>query len=359
MKIKFLILSILTSIIFFNCKPSSKSATLSPEEINKAYEKIENDSVKTFYNFLFDLTKKEYLYKNEINIDSAITITKKELAQAKTFDDALKQLPNYFDAINCNHCSLFYGRREIYPNIGAPSDSLFSKGLKDKFKTMVDFEAKVLDNKYGYISIPPVFFQSFVNEEKLNKVSAEFYNKINEIKSKNNINGWIVDLRLNQGGIPYPMILSMYDFLGDAMVFQYLDDKKSSISQVQLEKGKLIDEKGLVAKIEPKGKMLTDVKVAVLTSPATASAGEIVAICFKGRPNTTFIGENSTGLTTVNSEVIMPYNGNLAFTVGYDADRNGKTYKFIKPDIEVLKQDNFKDLLQDKKVQKAIEFFNE
>lgn len=356
MKTKYVIALFLISAMLINCKQKTKP--LSPKEINQAYEKIENDSVKTFYNYLFNLTQTEYLYRNEINIDSAIIVTKKSLIEAKTFEDALNQLPNYFDAINCNHCSLFYGRRTIYPNIGEPSDSLFSEGLKEKFQTMLGFEAKVLDNKYGYILVPPVIFNSFINEEKLSRVSSEFYNKINTIKSKSNIKGWIVDLRLNQGGIPYPMILSMYDFLGDTMVFQYLDDKKNTMSQVKLEKGKIIDEKGIVASVEPKGKMLTDAKVAVLTSSATASAGEIVAICFKGRPNTTFIGENTTGLTTVNSEVMTPFNGNLAFTVGYDADRNGKTYEVIKPDVEVLKQDHFKDLLQDKKVQKAIEFFN-
>lgn len=356
MKVKYIMALALASILFISCKQNNK--TSSTEDIHKSYEKIENDSIKTFYNFLFDLTKKEYLYRNEINVDSAITVTKKSLAEAKTFKDALRQLPNYFDAINCNHCSLFYERRTIYPNIGAPSDSLFSKGLKDRFKTMIEFETKVLDNKYGYILVPPVIFNSFINEEKLSSVSSKFYNKINDIKSKNDIKGWIIDVRLNQGGIPYPMILSMYDFLGDIMVFQYLDDKKNIMSQVHLEKGKITDEHGVVASIEPKGKMLTDAKVAVLTSPATSSAGEILAICFKGRKNTTFIGENTIGLTTVNSEVMTPFNGNLAFTVGHDADRNGNTYTVVKPDVEVLKQDNFNDLLQDKKVQKAIEFFN-
>lgn len=356
MKTKYIIVLALASVLFISCKENNK--TSSTEDIHKSYEKIENDSIKTFYNFLFDLTKNEYLYRNEINVDSAIAVTKKVLLEAKTFNDALRQLPNYFDAINCNHCSLFYGRRDIYPNIGAPSDEAFSESLKQKSKTMLDFEAKVVDDKYGYVLVPPVLFNSFVNEEKLSNVSTEFYNKINEIKSKNNIQGWIIDLRLNQGGIPYPMILSMYDFLGDNMVFQYLDDKKNIMSQIRLAKGKIIDEKGVVARIEPKGKMLTDAKVAVLISPATASAGEIVSLCFKGRKNTIFIGENTTGLTTVNSEVMTPFNGNLAFTVGHDADRNGNTYTVVKPDVEVLKQDNFNNLLQDKKVQKAIEYFN-
>lgn len=351
---KKIILLTLAISIFSNCKKKEET----PKSINNAYEKITNDSIKVFYNDIFNLTKTEYLYRNTINIDSAITVTKKALTKATTFNDALKQLPYYFDAINCSHCSLFYENREIYPNIGEPSDSLFSQELKDKFRTMLDFETKILDGKYGYISVPPLVVNSF-DMKTLNKISSEFYNKINTLKSNTNIKGWIIDLRVNQGGTPYPMILCLYDFLGDAMVFQYLDDKKNSMSQVRLEKGKLYDQPGLIASIEPKGKMLTDAKVAILTSPATASAGEIVALCFKGRKNTTFIGENTTGLTTVNSQITTPYNGSLAFTIGFDADRNGNVYEFIKPDIEIIKQDNFKDLLQDKKIQTAIEFLNE
>lgn len=358
MKTKYIIAVILISIILSSCKQSGQNVAINTEAINKAYEKIANDSIKEFYNDLFRVTKTDYLHRNEINLDSIIIMTKQALTKAKTFDDALKELPNFFDAINCGHCSLIYKDQDIYPTIDEPSDSLFSKALADRFKKFVDFEAKVLANKYGYISVPPIILNSF-DKKKLDEVSREFYDKIYEIKSKNNIKGWIIDLRLNQGGTPYPMMLCLYDFLGDNMVFQYLNEQKKTISQIRFEDGKLYDRPGVVTSIKPKGKMLTNAKVAVLISPATASAGETVAMCFKGRKNTIFIGEKTTGLTTTNAEIITPYNGNLALTMGYMADRNWKTYDVITPDIEVLKQDNFNDLLQDKKVQKAIAYLNE
>lgn len=348
-------LLILSSIWLTNCKQEHKNLT--PEEISKAYLKIQNDSIKTFYDKIFNVTKNEYIHRNTMNIDSIITVTKRALKDAKTFDDGLEQLPYFFDGLDCGHCSLIYKNRDIYPTIDEPSDSLFSQALSERFKTMVDFEAKILDNKYGYISIPPIILNSY-DKEGLDEVSQEFYDKIYAVKSKNNIKNWIIDLRLNQGGTPYPMMLSLYDFLGDKMVFQYLNDRKKTISQIRFEDGKLYDRPGVVTSIKPKGRMLTDAKVAVLISPATASAGESTALCLKGRDNTIFIGEKTTGLTTTNSEIITPYNGNLALTMGYMADRNWKTYDVITPDIEVLKQDNFNDLLQDKKVQEAIKYFN-
>ena len=98
-------------------------------------------------------------------------------------------------------------------------------------------------------------------------------------------------------------------------------------------------------------------KVAVLISGLTASSGEVTALAFKGRSNTIFIGEKTLGKTTSNMVVTLPFDARMPLSIGYDCDRNGIYYQQIIPDVVVSKQDNFDDLLQDKNIQEAIQFF--
>ena len=55
--------------------------------------------------------------------------------------------------------------------------------------------------------------------------------------------------------------------------------------------------------------------------------------------------------------VTLPFDARMPLSIGYDCDRNGIYYEQIIPDIVVSKQDNFDDLLHDKNIQEAIQFF--
>ena len=79
---------------------------------------------------------------------------------------------------------------------------------------------------------------------------------------------------------------------------------------------------------------------------------------FKGRGNTIFIGDKTFGKTTTNRIADLAFTAYMTVTVGYDCDRNGNFYEQMIPDISVVKQDNFDDLLQDKNIQEAIKFFS-
>lgn len=66
--------------------------------------------------------------------------------------------------------------------------------------------------------------------------------------------------------------------------------------------------------------------VAVLISKSTASAGEAVAIAFKGRPNVRFFGQRTTGLTTANDVFAISDGSGLFLAVMNYADRDGNRY---------------------------------
>jgi C-terminal processing protease CtpA/Prc len=81
--------------------------------------------------------------------------------------------------------------------------------------------------------------------------------------------------------------------------------------------------------------------IVVLTSRKTVSAGEIVALAFKGRPQTWLIGEPTAGLTTANATYALSDRSLLVLTICQEADHMGKICQgSIQPDqlVAVEKQ---------------------
>ncbi|WP_409476759.1 S41 family peptidase [Stenotrophomonas sp. Y-13] len=67
-------------------------------------------------------------------------------------------------------------------------------------------------------------------------------------------------------------------------------------------------------------------RVAVLVGPGTASSGEGVAIAFRARPGTRFLGQPTAGLATSNTTFPLPDGGALFLTTSAMADREGTEY---------------------------------
>src|SRR5690606_14983849 len=118
----------------------------------------------------------------------------------------------------------------------------------------------------------------------------------------------------------------------------------------KLKDGTLYLQGKFVGAVKSNCKCSNNLKVAVLLSQLTASAGEMTAIALRGRPNTIFIGEKTYGLTTGN--VVFTIDGHLlALSASLSEDRTGKIYMgAFYPDIEVVEGDNFTDLNEDVKV---------
>jgi carboxyl-terminal processing protease len=64
-------------------------------------------------------------------------------------------------------------------------------------------------------------------------------------------------------------------------------------------------------------------RIAVLMGKSTSSAGEIVALAFKGKEHVSFYGAPTAGLTTANSTYMLSDKSMLVLTVCLEADRTG------------------------------------
>ena len=315
------------------------------------------DSIKVFYGELFSALKTGYLYKKSIDWKAVESETKQNLTRYSSFKNSLGEIKILFDQIGATHCGVYDQQNKYAATTKPISKEDYSEQWGKKYGTKPGFEAKVLNGKYGYILMPAMLFFD-TSPENIHKIAQPLYDQIADIEAKHEIEGWIIDLRFNTGGNSTPMLLSLYDFLGDHEIWGSLNLHKKTENRFKLKKGKYTDYSKTVHYINPSGALLDTTKIALITGMFTASSGEVIALAFKGRPSTIFIGESTYGATTGNIFWPLPFGMTMALTTSYDSDRNGNYYEKIIPDIAVSKQDNFDDLLLDKKIQEAIKFIS-
>lgn len=323
--------------------------------INAQKIKTSQDSTKVFYDKVFKSLEVAYLHKKDFDWKKLKAETFQNLNSAKDFKSSLKEVKALFEKIGADHSKVMYQGKNYGPTVEILWENFSDQWMK-KIKAKPQFEAKVLDEKYGYILMPSISFEDF-SSENVHRIAQPLYDKVAELKTNNKLEGWIVDLRFNTGGNSAPMLLALYDLLGDNVVWGTLDGDKKVINSTQLNKGVYDQGEKKASYIKPSGELIDKSKVTVIIGGLTASSGEVTALAFKGRSNTIFIGEKTLGKTTSNMVVTLPFDARMPLSIGYDCDRNGNYYEQIIPDITVSKQDNFDDLLQDKNIQEAIQFF--
>ena len=322
---------------------------------NDLPDSTSKDSIDVFYKALFKALKVGYLHRKMVDWKRVEAETYTNLKHYNSFKASLKEITNLFDQINASHCLVYRGNDKYTGTKKTIPKDLYSAQWKNKYDSKPSFEVKVLDGKYGYILMPAmVFFDNAA--ENMHKVAQPLYDQIADVKTSHQIDGWIIDLRFNLGGNSAPMLLALYDFLGDTNIWGELNENKKSVNQYKLINGNYIQKSTTIGSIHPKGALLDQVKVALITGIFTGSSGEVTALAFKGRVNTIFIGENTAGYTTGNVSWPLPFNTVIALTTGYDSDRNGNYYPYISPDIVVSKQDNFDDLISDFNILEGIKF---
>ncbi|MFD2907206.1 S41 family peptidase [Flavobacterium ardleyense] len=326
--------------------------------LNAQKLKSSQDSIRVFYDKLFSVMEKGYLYKDKVEWSELRTKVVKDLPQYPDFKSSLKEVATIFDFAAADHCSVKYKDVSYTGNFPGPTAKDFSEQWLGKYKTKPNFEVKVLDDQFGYILMPEIIMDDF-SSKNTHSIAQPMYDSINKIKNSHQLKGWIIDLRFNTGGNCVPMLLGLYDFLGDNDIWATINLEKEVISKITLSKGKYISGSKKISYINPKGILLDTAKVAVLTNIATGSSGEVTALAFKGRANTIFIGEKTNGKTTTNRVADLAFGAYISITGGYDADRTGTFYEQIIPDITITNQDNFDDLLLDGNVQEAIKFITD
>jgi hypothetical protein len=166
---------------------------------------------------------------------------------------------------------------------------------------------------------------------------------------------YIIDLRLNAGGNMYPMIAGLSALLGNGSFVGSADAKGCVQDMTKLRNGVLKGVDGGQASVHA-GPDLSGAPVVVLTGHGTGSAGECVAVAFKGRAKTWFAGEPTAGMTTGNNgHWIIPGKVGIVIAESVLVDRKYRIYRSaLIPDEWIPNGDDFNDYDADKKIAAAI-----
>jgi len=238
--------------------------------------------------------------------------------------------------MTANERALWEGNDEVDDDEKTAADILFSKAEKK--------------GNYGYISVPGFHGDDFT----LKKAFADTLQRQLEELYASNIDGWIVDLRPNNGGNMHPMIAGLEPlFSSDTLGFLVnIHGEKEAWGRNELFKKENPES---FVEVDDPVSFEKQLPLAVLYGSATGSSGEIVIISFIGNYKTQSFGQPSFGLTTGNGEFKMPDGSYLFLASTQMVDRNGKIYsKRVTPDVVIEKDESNPNL----EVEKAIEWLN-
>ncbi len=312
-------------------------------------QSFKNDSIKSFID-----TSIELIEVNSIHTENLRDIKSELYDKSQNMNSIDEIAPLYsevFKQLNDYHGGLKYKGKTYGWNGPNPSTNTY---LKDKIKIDKRTYSKVIDKKIGYIRITGNNDFAF---KKVDSLANDIVSHINAVNS-DKIKGWIIDLRLNTGGNMYPVLLGLKEFIGENVIFGgFRDAQNKSTGNWEIKEGKLlIDGIVLDRQSDLDYPIKTDIPVIILTSCYTASAGEMTALSFIGRNNTSVVGEPTANYTTAVQGFEINENAGINLSTDYVVDRNLKVYKSnILPDFEILGGDNLEDLKKDLKIIKALE----
>jgi C-terminal processing protease CtpA/Prc len=187
------------------------------------------------------------------------------------------------------------------------------------------------NNNIGYIKIPG--FRGTGNDPS-EKFAQQIQNKIKEL-DQFTIQYWIVDLGDNTGGNVWPMLLGLSPLLREGITGYLVDADNNYFNWGYSKGGVFYNNKENMKLPNPYHLKNKIKKLAVIITRQTASAGEAIAISFKGSENSCFIGSHTWGVSTGNTGYELSDGARIYLTRTNFADRNKNIYGVsVKPDIE-------------------------
>ena len=185
---------------------------------------------------------------------------------------------------------------------------------------------------WGYLELPGLHDEP--NYDMYIRIARDF---IETVSSGSPVKGWIVDVRRNQGGNIWPMLAAVGTLLGSGTLGKFKFRDGTEARWHFADGAALMDNEVMeTLALEPEQPDYSNVPIAVIHSPMTADAGEMLVIAFKGRSKTRMFGKPTSGLPTLNTDFPLTDGAFLALTVAACADSNDNIYlDSLNPQEEV------------------------
>lgn len=316
--------------------------------LNCASVKKKNSSPRAYLNEVLAIVEQHSLMRDSINIQKLKARAYSKLKDKKSIEDCYPIVHAILKDLGDNH-SFFMPRAQV-------KDWQATSIIDDNHKLNA-FSGKRLIQNIGYIHM-----KGFHSGDSLSiqKYADSLQHLIKSI-DRENLNGWILDLRENIGGNCWPMLTGIGPLLGNGICGYFIDkdgqkdswyyhDGVSGINNVPITK----------LSTEPYELFNNSKPIAILTGYKTGSAGEVIVTAFHDKPNAKSFGTSTAGLSTGNENFKLSDGSMIFLTTAIYADRNGNAFggkiipdEFVNISYNSLGQSN------DRVIDKAIAWIYE
>lgn len=305
-------------LLVLNCQPAAAADTADLPCRQKAEKLL--DEALTFM-------QKNYYRRSQVSWPILIADAKMRLRSAGSCEEAYSTISWCFSQLNEPHSFVMAPDKAArYTNETDPLST-----PPDLSELVGEIKGEWLQDSVGYITIPWV---STTDSLICERIADSLQSVIARLDTRN-ISRWIIDLRKNSGGNCWPMLAGIGPLLGDGLYGYFVSASSGERIPITYRDGSALQGRHVLCRVSSQGyKTQRDRKsIVVLTGRRTVSAGEIVALAFRGRAQTCLIGEPTAGLTTANATYFLSDRSMLVLTVCQEADHTGRICQgSIQPD---------------------------
>jgi hypothetical protein len=259
--------------------------------------------------------KKNYYRKNEVRWDEIAGEARTRLKASNNCDEVYDIISWCFRQLNEQHSFIMppkkAGEYNYDPSL-AP--------LPPLSELVGEIRGESLNDSIAYLTVPWVSTtDSFICMQ-----IADSLQELIARLDRNGISKWIIDLRKNSGGNCWPMLAGIGPLLGDGVCGYFVNG--SERIPITYRNGAACQGKHVLCRVSKEGYRTQRERksIVVLTGRRTISAGEIVALAFKGKEQAYLLGEPTAGLTTANATYSLSDHSMLVLTVCREADHTGR-----------------------------------
>ena len=268
--------------------------------------------------------QKTYYRRSQVSWPDLTTRAHEQLRSAGSCEDAYSSISWCFKELNEHHS--FVMPPDKASRYAGDDDSEAPPQLS---QLVGEIRGEWVQDSIGYLTIPWVR-----TEDSLIclRIADSLQAVIARLDSRG-ISRWIIDLRKNSGGNMWPMLTGLGPLLGDG-VFGYFVGSNERVP-ISYHDGSAIQGRHIRCRVSHNGyRTLRDhPSVVILTGRRTVSAGETVALAFRGMEQTCLMGEPTAGLTTANATYSLSDKSMLVLSICQEADRTGRICEgSIQPD---------------------------
>lgn len=313
------------------------------------------DTSRAVIDSVYAIIQEQSLFRDRVDWTETDKTFRSAVDAAGTFAEALDAFRLVFEALDDVHSAIYYAgtgiayRRPPSRPVVRDVRSLIMLSRERANQP----EGRMLPGGVGYVYVPAY---GPIGPDPINEGARALRDVVCDLAAEAG-NGWIVDLRVNEGGNIHPMLSGLGDLLGDGVVARSVGSSGEAQFGWSIVDGVLSIDGYSAATVErrcPEARELGP--IAVLIGPATLSSGQITAVAFAGWERARLFGDpTAEGYATNNAwHQITPALA-LNLSTAYFADRSGYVHEgIVLPDEQVEGEWRLDDLENDPVVQRAL-----